>query len=176
MHPQAYDFVAAHAHPAPGLKVLDIGGQDMNGTVRPLFPGAEYVCLDLVDGPGVDIVADATQWHPGWPPDEGFDVVVCCEVFEHTPDWRKIIRTAFEALRPGGRFIATMAGPGRPQHSGRRAALAIDPDEYYENVVPVCLLDAVEGAGFVDVVMDVVGGSTDPRRKTEDVRVTARRP
>jgi hypothetical protein len=181
MHPQAFDFVAQHARPSPGLKVLDIGGQDMNGTVRGLFhvehgDPVEYLSLDIADGPGVDIVADAAEWRPGWPAHEGFDVVVCCEVFEHTPAWRQILRTAHEALRPGGLFIATMAGPGRPPHSGRRPTLEMDPDEFYENVVPAQLEEGCEVAGFVDVMVDVAGGSTSPDRKTEDVRVTARRP
>lgn len=181
MHPQAFDFVARHARPEPGMTVLEIGGQDMNGSVRGLFhvdqgDPVEYLSLDIAEGPGVDIVADATTWRPTWDPAEGFDVVVCCEVFEHSPEWRKILATAFEALRPGGRLIATMAGPGRPVHSGRRASLELDEGEFYENVDPGALFVACEVAGFVDIDVDVAGGSTDPRRKTEDVRVTARRP
>lgn len=177
MHPQAHDFVAQHARPSPGLRVLDIGGQNMNGSVKGLFPAAEYVSLDIADGPGVDIVADASEWDPGWvSPSEGFDVVVCCEVFEHTPAWAAILQTAFQALRPGGLLIATMAGPGRPKHSGRQATGGPAEGEHYENVDPEVLGRVCRAAGFLDVEVDVAGGSTDPARLTEDVRVTARRP
>ncbi len=175
MHPQAFEFVEAHADPSPGLRVLDIGGQDMNGTVKSLFPGANYLTIDAVDGPGVDVVTDAATWRP--PILVGTaEVVVCCEVFEHAPAWRDIVKTAYELLRPGGRFIATMAGPGRPEHSGRRPTLDLDPDEHYENIAPEDLWNACRVAGFVDVHIDVAGGSTSPDRLTEDVRVTAHRP
>jgi SAM-dependent methyltransferase len=179
MHPQAYDYVRDHARPSPGLRVLDIGGQDMNGSVRPLFARwdavadhdpvverAAYLSLDIAAGTGVDIVADAATWR--LPPDMvPFDVVVCCEVFEHTSAWRDIANTAYLALRPGGRFIATMAGPGRPEHSGRRASLEMDDDEWYENIDPARLEEALVEIGFADVAVDVAG---------EDVRATARRP
>jgi hypothetical protein len=59
MHSEAREFVARHARPSPGLLVLDIGGRDMNGTVRDLWPGADYTAMDITDGPGVDVVADA---------------------------------------------------------------------------------------------------------------------
>jgi methyltransferase family protein len=177
MHPQAHDFVAQHARPSPGLRVLDIGGQNMNGTVRGLFPGAEYLSLDIADGPGVDIVADAAEWEPSWVQDsDGFDVVVCCEVFEHTPYWQGILQTAHDALRPGGLLIATMAGPGRPEHSGRQATGGPAEGEHYANIDPGDLGAACMNAGFLEVDVDVAGGSTDPARLTEDVRVTARRP
>src|SRR5690242_21675018 len=45
------------------LAVLDIGGRDLNGSTRPLFPNANpYHVLDLRPGPNVDIVADAATW------------------------------------------------------------------------------------------------------------------
>jgi hypothetical protein len=170
MHPEARDFVAQHARPSPGLLVLDIGGQDMNGTVRDLFPGADYTSLDIAPGPGVDIVADASEWDPGWEPHQGCDVVVCCEVFEHTKAWPGIVATAYKALRPGGLFIVTAAGPGRAPHSGRRALPPEpDPDEHYANLVPGDLNDVLEITGFVDVAVSEA-------RYGEDVRAVARRP
>jgi len=168
MHPEARDFVAQHARPSPGLLVLDIGGQDMNGTVRDLFPGADYTSLDIAPGPGVDIVADASEWDPGWEPHQGCDVVVCCEVFEHTKAWPEIVATAYKALRPGGMFLVTCAGPRRAPHSGRRALPPEpDPDEHYANVYAGQLADILYATGFVDLAVDEVG---------EDVQAYARRP
>lgn len=156
MHPEARAFVAAHA-PRPGLdelgSVLEIGGQVMNGTIRDLFDGADYLSLDIVDGPGVDIVADAATWRP-LDPDRRFDVVVCCEVLEHTPDWRAIIQTAHDVLAPRGRLILTCAGPGRPPHSGR-GPWALEDGEWYRNIAPEELEGALRLTGFISASVTV---------------------
>lgn len=165
MHAEAYAWVKEHA-PADARRVLDIGGRDINGTTRHLFPAAEvYRVLDIAPGVGVDIVADAATWDP----DGEYDVVTCTEVFEHTPVWRDICQTAYAALTPGGLFIATMAGPGRPAHSAVDGGWQLHPGEHYGNVHPNDLLDALISAGFVDVV-------TDRQSQPADTRCTARRP
>lgn len=114
-----------------GLNILEFGSLDINGGVRGIFKEHTntYIGVDIQDGPGVDIVADANNFKH----DLAFDVVVCCEVFEHTPVWREIILNAHSHLKDGGIFIATMAGEGRYPHS------AIDENpirewEYYHNV------------------------------------------
>lgn len=149
MHREAHQWVAERAY-RNVYAVLDIGGRDVNGTVRDLFPTARlYTSLDLVDGPAVDIVADAATWTP----DRAYDVVVCCEVFEHTDAWPAICRTAYTALADGGQFIATMAGPGRGAHSavdGRE----LRRGEHYANVEPDELRAVLEACGFRDIVVD----------------------
>ncbi len=117
-----------------GINVLEIGSLDINGSVRPLFnesisQGGSFFGIDIQEGPGVDLVADASVYQS----DKLFDIVVCAEVFEHTAVWPKIVRNSHSLLVPGGMFIATMAGEGRPPHS------AIDENpirswEYYKNV------------------------------------------
>lgn len=116
------------------VHVLEIGSLDINGSVRSLFDeltsdGGSFFGIDLQEGPGVDLVADASVYKT----DKQFDIVVCAEVFEHTAVWPKIVKNAHSMLVPGGIFIATMAGEGRPPHS------AIDENpirswEYYKNV------------------------------------------
>lgn len=113
------------------LRVLEFGSVDINGSVRSILQpmSSDYVGIDPNYGRGVDIVADASVFRDIEP----FDIVVCCEVFEHTPKWRLIIYNAHLNLVKGGLFIATMAGDGRNPHS------AIDenpirPWEYYANV------------------------------------------
>jgi len=161
MHQQAYEWVDRHAD-ADAARVLDIGGRNINGTIRDRFPGAtEYVVLDIIDGEGVDIVADAATWRPDG---ERFDAVVCAEVFEHTPDWAEICCTALVALRPGGQFIATMAGPGRAPHSAMDGGPQLYPGEHYGNVDPDELAKVLDGLGFVDIEVDQQG---------EDVRCIA---
>ncbi len=165
MHSEAYAWVAAHATDEP-VAVLDLGGRNINGSVRPLFPAATvYRVLDIADGPNVDVVADAATWTP----DREYDVTVACELFEHTAVWLDICLTAFKALRSGGQFIATMAGPGRPVHSGVDGGAWLFPGEHYGNVEPDRLRAELEAAGFVGVVVD-------QQPSPADVRAVARKP
>lgn len=159
MHAEAMRWIAEHATHAP-VTVLDLGGRYINGSPRDLFPAATvYRVLDIAAGPGVDIVADASTWVP----DREYDVVVAAEVFEHTGTWPAICVTAYKALAPGGRFIATMAGPGRPSHSGVDGGWSLYPGEYYANVRPERLREVLEQVGFADVVVDQQPAPADVR-------------
>lgn len=160
MHAEAFEFIRRHATTEP-VAVLDVGGRDINGTPRPLWPAADpYRILDIAPGPGVDIVADAATWTP----DRLYDIAVCAEVFEHTDVWPQILKTTHGALRPGGLLILTMAGPGRAPHSAVDGG-PIRDGEYYQNVDPDDL-QWLLALGWRDVDVDVLG---------HDVRATARR-
>jgi len=159
MHPEAHEWGARHATDKP-VDVLDIGGRDVNGTGRDHFPNATtYTVLDIEAGPNVDIVADASTWDPKT---RSYDYVVCYETFEHTDLWPAICQTAYRAVRPGGRFIVTTAAPGRPPHSGRDGN-ALQFGEYYANVDPAALQEALEAAGFVEITVDVQPSPADVR-------------
>ena len=106
------------------LNILEIGSLDINGSVRDFLEpfAGQYIGIDAQKGKGVDLVVDgATYSKPNH-----YDVIVCCEVFEHTPDWKQIIKLSMGNLVDGGIFITTMAGEGRPPHS------AIDTGEIRE--------------------------------------------
>ena len=163
MHAEALAWVAGHATDE-AVTVLDVGGRYINGTPRGLFPNADYLVLDIADGPNVDIVADAATWDPY----STWDVVVCCEVFEHTPASAEIIRTAFLALKPGGRFIVTTAAPGRLPHSGIDG-MHVRDGEWYQNVDPAELEHWLHTAGFEDIIVDL-------HRPSCDVRAVATKP
>jgi SAM-dependent methyltransferase len=146
-------WVARYATDAP-VAVLDLGGRDVGGpwggSPRKQFPQATvYTVVDMADGPDVDVIADASAWTP----DRDYDVVVSMECFEHTAVWPAIVGTAFAALVPGGLFVATMAGPGRPPH-GALGADVPGPGEWYRNVGLDDLRRVLTAAGFVDVVVD----------------------
>ena len=134
MHSDAMNWVYQSFHflrTKDKYDILEIGSLDINGSVRGIFDSfaASYTGLDVVAGPGVDIVADgATYSLP-----EAYDVIVTAETFEHTPDWKKIILRSIENLRPGGIFIATMAGEGRPPHSALDEK-PIREWEHYSNI------------------------------------------
>lgn len=152
MHDAAYQWVQKYAYRYE--VVLDIGGRNINGSVRDLFPAArEYVALDILPGDGVDIVANAATWVP----DRAFDAVVCCEVFEHTHEWPEICTTAYWALKPKGVFIATMAGPGRAPHSAIDGEFRLHPGEYYGNVAPDDLRKVLTDVGFQGIEVDQAG-------------------
>lgn len=164
MHPQAYEWVRGYGT-GERLAVLDVGGRNVNGTPRDFYPNADpYTVLDAMDDVGVDVVADAATWTP----DRAYHVVLCCEVFEHTPVWREICGTAFRALCPGGLFVATMGGPGRPEHSAVDGC-GMRPGEHYRNVDPWELEVVLKEAGFTAVDVDY-------QPSPADTRCAARRP
>lgn len=161
MHAEAYSWVRDHAPELAG-HVLDIGGRNINGSARDaifLRPGlGTFTVLDILPGDGVDIVADASTWVP----DRAYDLVICCEVFEHTYVWPDILDTILAALRPGGLAILTMAGPGRAPHSAFDGG-PMQPGEYYANVGPGELEVALKDAGFAGVTVDYQPGPADTR-------------
>lgn len=159
MHAEAYAWVQRHATNRP-VSVLDIGGRDINGSVRPLFPNATvYRVLDIADGPNVDVVADAATWVP----DMEYDVVVAAETFEHTEAWPQICTTAYKACAAGGVFIATMAGPGRPAHSAIDGGWTLHAGEYYGNVEPHDLHRVLVTCGWNNVIVDQQQSPADVR-------------
>ena len=149
MHPEARDGLARQLA-ACGLdldapwRVLDLGGRDINGSIRDLLPNGKWTGLDIEPGPGVDLVHDATT---RWPDSfERFDLVVSTEVLEHVELWGAILRTASEALEPGGpeALFVTCASTGRPEHGASGGPSPL-PGEWYGNVAPGPLRDVLAG-------------------------------
>ena len=136
--------VRRHRLNQPGVRVLDLGGRDVNGTPRALFRrAAAYIAVDMRAGRGVDVVADAATLDLG----ETFDVVLSTELLEHTDKGAQIVGTARRHLRSAGTFLATMAGPGRLPH-GASGEIRLPQGEYYANVEPEALEAWIRGAGF----------------------------
>jgi Methyltransferase domain len=149
MHPEARDGLARQLEAscldlsAP-WRVLDLGGRDINGSIRDLLPAATWTGLDVEAGQGVDMVHDATTpWPGGF---DQFDIVVCTEVLEHVEKWGALLRTATQALEPGGpeMLFVTCASTGRRPH-GASGAMDPAPGEWYDNVSPAALRDALVG-------------------------------
>ena len=158
MHPEAFNYVRPYATDK-AVSVLDIGGRNVNGSPRELFPHADpYRVLDILPGADVDIVADAASWVP----DRRYDIVLCLETFEHAPMWRDIVRTAYSALSDGGLFIATMGGPNRVAHSAHDGG-PLWPREYYGNVSAPDLTIILEKVGFEDFSVEYDAENCDTR-------------
>ena len=145
----------------PFRSVVEIGSRDINGEVRDLFGlPASYVGLDLAAGPGVDWVGDAGEYQPPEP----VECVVCCEVFEHTPEWPVLVERAESWLEDHGVLIVTAAAPGRRPHSAIDGGWKLHPGEHYANVDADQLASAMWSVGFASVITDTAG---------RDVRATA---
>ena len=94
-------------------KVLDIGSFNVNGNEKPWFDDCDFIGLDLLPGPGVDVACPANEYDA---PDCTFDTIISCECWEHNPYYKESIMNAIRMLKPGGYFIWTCATTGRPVH------------------------------------------------------------
>lgn len=120
-------FGAKHLTPevVRGKRVLDVGACDFNGSIRPLLESygvAEYIGIDVINGPCVDKVMDVNDAGAVFGP-ERFDVIVCMEMMEHTPDWRRSLSAIKGVCKPGGLIIITTPALGHPYHGY--------PDDYW---------------------------------------------
>lgn len=143
MHAEAFAFVQGVVRTLPPRRlVVELGGRNFNGSIRPLFAGAEaYISVDLRAGCGVDVIGDAATYTPPEPP----DTVVCCEVLEHAPNADAVVANALRILAPGGVLVLTCATDPRLPHSsvdGNR----VRPGEHYANVPPEDLAAWLAGA------------------------------
>ena len=164
MHPEAMQWVAYQTRNKTYGTVIDLGGRNVNGTTRDTIGCDLYIAVDIAPGDGVDVVCDAAEYRP----EEPVECVVTTEMLEHTPRAADIVAAAFEMLIPGGEFIGTAAGVGRPPHSavdGNR----LREGEHYANIDKSDLFDWLHDTGFVDIQIDV-------QRRPADIRWTARRP
>lgn len=116
MHAAVMDWLADIKAQRPelfsGVRVLECGSYDINGSARLLFEGCEYVGLDWRSGPGVDIVGLVHTYRS----DRPFDVVLSTEMLEHDPYWPGSLWSMTAALRPGGTLLLSWATPARGRH------------------------------------------------------------
>jgi len=142
-HPEQREFFRLVAEANEGLlrggRVVEIGSYDVNGTMRSVFAVAEqYVGVDLVEGPGVDVVGFG---HEIAESDGSFDAALSGECFEHDPHWRETFANMVRMTRPGGLVAFTCASHGRPEHGTRRSDVSDSPGtqaegmDYYRNLV-----------------------------------------
>lgn len=158
MHAEAHQWVERFAHKRK-IEAIEFGARDINGSIQPLFPKADWTGVDIAEGPRVDVVADAATYeHP-----VEADLIVSCEVFEHAPDWRDIIANSFRLLKSGGEAIFTCAGRDRLPHSAVDGSLELKSGEYYANVDENDMLAILEQVGFVDIQIEYIPAHGDVR-------------
>lgn len=156
MHPEARAYVARTIGGQHFGDVIDVGGRDVNGSIKDLAMSDHWTSIDLEPGAGVDIVADCREWNPPAP----VDLVVCCEVLEHAPDAVGVIDACVRYLRPGGRLVLTCAGPGRAPHSGHDG-WDVRAGEHYANIDPVWLQGVLAERGLQQIRVETHPGHHD---------------
>jgi hypothetical protein len=116
--------------------VLEIGSYNVNGSLREFFNCSDWVGVDLVEGPGVDIVSSGHEFKS----DKKFDVVVSSECFEHNPHYGNTFVNMVNHTSAGGLVSFTCASTGRAEHGTSRTSLADSPGtaflnwDYYKNL------------------------------------------
>ena len=116
MHPEINHFIVTVKEKFPeyfeGKKVLEVGSQDINGSVRHHFADCDYTGIDLGEAAGVDIVVSIIDYNTP----NVYDVVISSEMLEHCKEWDEALKQMYENTKPGGLFILTCAGPNRQEH------------------------------------------------------------
>lgn len=159
MHPEALGFVIFCRRLVNPRRVLEFGSLDINGSARTAFPEVsddDWFGIDLQDGPRVDEIADASTFRVA----VRVDLVICCEMLEHTPLVAEVVANAWHNLTVGGYLLVTCAAPPRPPHSAVDGG-ELGEDEYYGNVTTQRLTRAFKDAGFRPVRMRYDGERGD---------------
>lgn len=142
-HPEQKAFLSIIANNAIGVikngAVLEVGSYDVNGEMRDLFREycAEYIGVDLLDGPSVDVVSFG---HELTYEDGKFSLAFSAECFEHDVHWKQTFINMVRMTHGGGIVAFTCGGPGRPEHGTIRTNPSVSPGtqsvgiDYYKNL------------------------------------------
>jgi SAM-dependent methyltransferase len=92
--------------PEPILEIgsYQVDGQEAIADLRSLFPGKEYVGIDLRPGPGVDLVADVEALPHA---DRSVGTVIAMSTFEHVPRFWRGFEEVYRILRPDGALLVS---------------------------------------------------------------------
>jgi SAM-dependent methyltransferase len=118
MHPSAYEnfdfFVKNYLSLLPNenhISVIDIGSQDVNGSLRPLVPvNMKYIGVDFVPGKNVDLILQDPYSLPL--ESNSVDVVISSSCFEHSEMFWVLFLEIARILKPGGLFYLNAPSNG----------------------------------------------------------------
>jgi len=116
------------------LSVLDVGSFDVGGSIRDFFKKNNYIGVDLIKGPNVDIVLSGSELYKL---KQKFDIVISCECFEHAKDWKEIFLSMYNVCEADGYVLFTCASRGRIEHGTLRTINSDSPGTtgtYYKNI------------------------------------------
>ena len=105
-------FFRAYAPTFPeGASVVDIGAQDVNGSLKSACPaGFRYTGLDFIEGKGVDIVLTDPYKLPL--DNESVDIAVSSSCFEHSEMFWLTYLETMRVLKPHGLFYLNVPSAG----------------------------------------------------------------
>lgn len=110
-HGRRFFEVYGPASPPAGFTVVEIGSQNVNGSLREVCPaGVRYIGLDFVEGDGVDVVITDPYVLPL--PDASADMVVSSSCFEHSQFFWLVFLEAMRVLKPEGLFYLNAPSNG----------------------------------------------------------------
>jgi SAM-dependent methyltransferase len=115
MHPSALKtgltFFETYATQLPNARVIDLGAQDINGSLKSVCPAhLDYTGVDFVPGKGVDVVLQDPYVLPF--ESESIDIVVCSSVFEHSEFFWLLFIEVMRVLKPSGLLYLNVPANG----------------------------------------------------------------
>lgn len=100
-----------------GKRVLEVGALDVNGSLQgwvKVFDPELYIGIDIMHGPGVDVVMDACELAERFI--RPFDLVLCTETLEHIEDWPMAMQNMMAVTAFGGAMVLTTRSVGKAFH------------------------------------------------------------
>ena len=114
MHPTAMQSVTAffqtYASEFVNPTIVEIGSQNVNGSIKDVAPPSNYVGLDFQEAKGVDIVLQDAYSFPL--PDNYADIVVTSSCFEHSEMFWLTFLEGVRILKPRGLFYINAPSTG----------------------------------------------------------------
>ena len=115
-------------------KILEIGSQNINGSVRSFFPNAQsYLGIDLCISTDVDwtVPGELIELPDGWA-----EVAISTECFEHCKNWEKVMINMIRITEMNGMILITCASTGRATHGTIDSDVESSPftSDYYKNL------------------------------------------
>jgi len=158
--------------------VLEVGSKEYGSTstFREFYAGAEYVGLDMAEGPGVDVVQDLTV-SPGPLPQSHFALAICCSVLEHVRRPWRFAENLTRVVRPGGMLYMSVpwvwryhAYPDDYFRYSHRGVMALFEEfdwtkAYYSTNVPSEFVEIPADAAGVDDRMAAVLDAGQGRKR-----------
>lgn len=172
--------VIERAH-VEGLRVLEVGSYDVNGSLRETVMALEpreYVGVDILAGPGVDCICPAERLTETFG-ERRWDLVVCTEVLEHVWDWPATVSNLKRSLATGGHLLLTTRSVPFPYHSYPFDYWRFDPEDMaaifadlsvlrlVPDLEPGVLLYASRPEGFREIVYSMAIYSMEKNRRIQ---------
>ena len=105
------NFFEVYCNTSTPLTVVDIGSQDVNGSLRSVCQSThKYIGVDFVQGKGVDVVLQEPYKYPF--ADNSVDVVVSSSCFEHSEFFWISFLECIRILKPSGLFYMNAPSNG----------------------------------------------------------------